>query len=104
MKKVIIFLLSLAVIFSCVAPIGASAVYNSSVKTETEIFYIESLDTGTVLFEKNSEKQTSPASLTKIVTAALTLKHCEELDTVITVSVRWTAQAARLQASRSARR
>ena len=85
MKKVIIFLLSLAVIFSCVAPIGAGAVYNSSVKTETEIFYIESLDTGTVLFEKNSEKQTSPASLTKIVTAALTLKNCEELDTVITV-------------------
>ena len=40
MKKVIIFLLSLAVIFSCVAPIGASAVYNSSVKTETVTLYM----------------------------------------------------------------
>ncbi len=85
MKKAIIFLLSLTVFFSCVAPIGAGAIYNSSVKTETEIFYIESLDTGTVLFEKNSTQKTSPASLTKIVTAALTLRHCEDLDTVLTV-------------------
>lgn len=85
MKKVIIFLLSLTVIFSCIAPMSAGAIYNSSVETETEIFYIESLDTGTVLFEKNSTQKTAPASLTKIVTAALTLKHCENLDTVITV-------------------
>lgn len=85
MKKVIIFLLSLTVIFSCLAPIGASAVYNSSVETETEIFYIESLDTGTVLFEKNSTQKTAPASLTKIVTAALVLENCSDLDEVITV-------------------
>ncbi len=85
MKKVIIFCLTLAVILSCFAPIGASAVYNSSVETETEIYYIESLDTGTVLFEQNSTQQTAPASLTKIVTAALALKHCEDLNTVITV-------------------
>lgn len=85
MKKAIIFLLTLCVIFTCVAPLGVSALYNSSVKTETEIFYIESLDTGTVLFEQKSNEKASPASLTKIVTAALALKHCEDLNTVITV-------------------
>ncbi len=85
MKKAIIFLITLCVIISCFAPLGANALYNSSVKTETEIFYIESLDTGTVLFEQNSTQKASPASLTKIITAALALKHCEDLNTVITV-------------------
>ncbi len=85
MKKAIIFCLTLAVILSCFAPFTAGALYNSAVETETEIFYIESLDTGTVLFEKNSTQKAAPASLTKIVTAALALKHCEDLNTVITV-------------------
>ncbi len=85
MKKAIIFCLCLCVAFSGVFPFTAGALYNSSVKTETEIFYIESLDTGTVLFEKNSTQKASPASLTKIVTAALALEHCKDLNTVITV-------------------
>lgn len=86
MKKAIIFCLTFAVILSCFAPFTAGAVYNSAVETETEIFYIESLDTGAVLFEKNSTQKTAPASLTKIVTAALALRHCTDLNTVITVS------------------
>ncbi len=85
MKKAIIFLTTLCLILGMYAPLGASALYNSQVETETEIFYIASLDTGTVLFEKNSLKQTSPASLTKIVTAIVALENCEDLSTVVTV-------------------
>lgn len=84
MKKVIIFLTSLCLILGMYAPIGASALYNNQVKTETEIFYIASLDTGTVLFEKNSQKQAAPASLTKIVTAIVALENCADLETVVT--------------------
>ena len=64
MKKAIIFLISLCLILGMYAPLGASALYNSAVEVKTEIYYIASLDTGTVLFEKDSLKQTSPASLT----------------------------------------
>lgn len=85
MKKAIIFLTAMFLILGMYAPLGASALYNSQVETETEIYYIASLDTGTVLFEKNSLKQASPASLTKIVTAIVALENCEDLSTVVTV-------------------
>lgn len=85
MKKAIIFLTSVLVFMGIFAPVGASALYNDQVKTETEIFYIESLDTGTVLFEKNSLMRSAPASLTKIVTAIVALENCPDLETVITV-------------------
>lgn len=85
MKKAIIFLIGVFLFMGMYAPIGASALYNSQVETETEIFYVASLDTGTVLFEKDSLRQTAPASLTKIVTAIVALENCPNLDTVITV-------------------
>ncbi|MBO5359527.1 MAG: D-alanyl-D-alanine carboxypeptidase [Clostridia bacterium] len=85
MKKAIIFLTSILVFMGIFAPVGASALYNDQVETETEIFYIESLDTGTVLFEKNSLMRSAPASLTKIVTAIVALENCPDLETVITV-------------------
>ncbi len=85
MKKAIIFLSSLFLILGMYAPVGASAVYNSQVATETEIYYVENLDTGTVMFDKDSLKQTAPASLTKIVTAIVALENCKNLETVITV-------------------
>ena len=85
MKKAIIFLTSFLVFMGIFAPVGASALYNDQVETETEIFYIESLDTGTVLFEKNSLVRSAPASLTKIVTAIVALENCPDLETVVTV-------------------
>lgn len=85
MKKAIIFLISLCLILGMYAPLGASALYNSAVEVKTEIYYIASLDTGTVLFEKDSLKQASPASLTKIITSIVALENCENLETVVTV-------------------
>lgn len=85
MKKAIIFLTSLILIMGICAPLGASALYNDQVETETEIFYVASLDTGTVLFEQDSLKAASPASLTKIMTAIVALENCKDLETVVTV-------------------
>ncbi|MBQ5823361.1 MAG: D-alanyl-D-alanine carboxypeptidase [Clostridia bacterium] len=85
MKKAIIFLACVFLFLGMYAPMGASALYNSQVETETEIFYVASLDTGAVLFEQDSLRQTAPASLTKIVTAIVALENCKDLETVITV-------------------
>ena len=84
MKKAIIFLISLCLILGMYVPLGASAIYNSNVETESEIYYVASLDTGTVLFEKDALKQAPPASLTKIVTAIVALENCADLETVVT--------------------
>ena len=85
MKKAINFLISLCLILAVCAPFGASALYNSAVEVQSEIYYVASLDTGTVLFEKDALVQASPASLTKIVTSIVALENCEDLETVVTV-------------------
>ena len=40
-------------------------------------------NTGTVLYEKDSNKKMYPASITKIMTALLTLEHCDMNETVV---------------------
>lgn len=40
-------------------------------------------ETGTILYDKNSHKKMYPASITKIMTALLTLEHCDLNDTVV---------------------
>ena len=42
--------------------------------------YLENLDTGLVLYEKNADQQMYPASLTKIMTAILVLENVKDLD------------------------
>lgn len=43
-------------------------------------YLLVSLDTGEVIFEKNSEVQRPPASLTKLMTSLVTFKYIEDLD------------------------
>ncbi len=100
MKKAIIFLLTAFTLFSCVLSPRASALYNDDVtvvnekkekvayKIQTPRYYVESLDTGAVLFAKNETAHCAPASLTKIITAIVALEHCEDLTTVIEVPER----------------
>ena len=51
----------------------------------SEILLLESLDDGSVIFNRNDTRRTAPASLTKLVTAILTMEHCENLDEIVTV-------------------
>lgn len=85
MKKLICLILTILIIISSALTLSASANYNSELKTSADIVLLLSLDNGTVIFEKNADKVTAPASLTKITTAVLTIEKCPDLDKVITV-------------------
>ncbi len=61
----------------------AHAAYNDEVNFDAEIVYMESLDRGTVIFNKNSKKKTAEASLTKITTAMVVLENCKDLNTTV---------------------
>lgn len=64
----------------------SKAAYNDEVTFDAEIVYMESLDQGTVIFNKNSKKKTAEASLTKITTAMVVLENCEDLDATVVAS------------------
>lgn len=57
-----------------------------SPKFETEIALLVNADTDTVIYSKNADKITAPASLTKIVTALVVLSECNDLSKEITCS------------------
>ena len=83
MKKTLTFLFSVLLIFSGIGVVPAHAAYNDEVNFDAEIVYMESLDQGTVIFNKNSKKKTAEASLTKITTAMVVLENCEDLNTKV---------------------
>lgn len=82
MKKAIIF-------FCCILTIAAGAVfpaaasYNDEIDLEAEIAMLVSLDNGTVIFDKNANKRTAPASLTKITAAIVAIENCDDLENTI---------------------
>ena len=86
MKRSFILLSVIVLLFSYFSVFTASAFYNDNVHTESERFYLINLDTGAVLFDKNSTERCAPASLTKIMTAIVALERCEDLETPITLS------------------
>lgn len=53
-------------------------------ETEADIVLLVNTDSDTVIFDKNADKHSAPASLTKIVTCILVLENCDNLDTGIT--------------------
>lgn len=83
MKKFLSVIL-VAVIILCSFSICASASYNSLLETQSEIVLLVNTDTETVILDKNSNKRTAPAPLTKIVTCILVLENCPDLSTKIT--------------------
>ena len=89
MKK-ILSILSAAVIAACsffCVPAGAS--YDDvmeSMGLYSDCLLLISSDNSEVIFEKNAGKQTSPASLTKVVTATVVLENCEDLTQLVTVT------------------
>lgn len=87
MKKAVIFLLISVFFLSVFFPLHCFASYNSELgDVEAEIVYVISLDNDEVIFDKNVDKKTAPASLTKIMTALLTLENVQDLTKVFTVS------------------
>lgn len=85
MKKIFSVILALIFVLLLIPAVPAFAAYNSALEVSADIVLLQSLDDGSVIFEKNADKRTAPASLTKISTAALVLEHCKNLDELVTV-------------------
>lgn len=83
MKKFLSVLL-VTVIIVCSFSISASASFNSLLETEAEIVLLVNTDSETVILDKNADKRTAPASLTKIVTCMLVLENCPDLSVPVT--------------------
>ena len=98
MKKLLIFINCLILTFSFFVPAFAAEEEEQGVKTvngyydieapdyETEIALLVNADTDTVIYSKNADRITAPASLTKLVTAMVALNECSDLQKVITCS------------------
>lgn len=85
MKK-FISIISVLVLFVCITPFIASAYKTSGFEVKSEAAILVSLDTGDVIYEKNADEQRYPASITKIMTGALLVENCDNLDTQVTVT------------------
>lgn len=86
LKKLYILPLLLALLVTLTPVLPAHAAYNAEVEFESDIVYMESLDQGTVIFNKNADKKTPMASLTKITTAMVVLEKADDLQRVCTVT------------------
>ncbi len=84
MKRAFSFFLAV-VLLLCTCILPSFAAFNSSLNTSADIVLLLNRDSGTVIFDKNADKVTAPASLTKITTAIVTIQNCQDLDTVVTV-------------------
>lgn len=86
MKKILNLILVFTIFITIVLTKPVThASYNSSIDVEAKIVLLVSMDDGTVIFDKNADMRNAPASLTKIVTAILTLRHCADLEEEIEV-------------------
>ncbi len=83
MKKILSIFLIVIVLISTFS-IGASASFNSLLETESDIVLLVNTDSETVILDKNANKRSAPASLTKIVTCMLVLENCPDLSVQVT--------------------
>ena len=86
LKKLYILPIVLALLVTLIPILPAHAAYNAEVEFESDVVYMESLDQGTVIFNKNADKKTPMASLTKITTAMVVLEKADDLQRVCTVT------------------
>lgn len=71
--------------FSASAASKTEARYSLPFDVNAEAYVLVSLDTGEVIFEKNSNQQYIPASLTKLLTVYTAYQYIDDLDnTMIT--------------------
>ncbi len=85
MKKTIKFMSCFLIIFVLLSN-SAFAVFQPSEKTYSDIYLVASIDNGEVIASKNSNMKTQPAALATIVTAAVVMESCQNLDEYVTMS------------------
>lgn len=88
MKKVLLIALSVVmIVMLSVSSLSVSAAdFNCDVDTSSDYVYMENLDTGNIVFEKNSTEKTYPASLTKIMTYIVVAENVPDFEgTTVTI-------------------
>lgn len=83
-KKITSLFFGLIIICSFAFPSNVDAAYKVSFEIFSDVAFLVNRDTGTVVYEKNPDKKTYPASLTKIMTAIIALENVSDLETVVT--------------------
>ena len=79
MKRIAVVVFSAMMI--CLSVFSASAVdYGFDIDTVSKAVYLENLNTGTVVYEKDSRQKMYPASTTKIMTFIITAENVSDLD------------------------
>ena len=86
MKKVVIFLLTSIIFLSILTPMTCYAEYNDAIELRADIACMICVDNDEAVFNKNYNKRTAPASLTKIMTALVALEKCKDLNVTVEVS------------------
>ena len=74
--KRLFLLLALFVLFSCFGP-AASAYSPTGIELHAQTVLLVSMDTGTVLFEKNADERRQAASVTKLMTLLICFEELE---------------------------
>ncbi len=88
MKKFLSLIFSAALIVSAAFCVPANASYDKEMEAlglYSDCLLLMSADNNEVIFEKNARKQTHPASLTKVITAAVVLENCDDMNAIVTV-------------------
>lgn len=93
MKKIITYIVSFVMVLSIIGQ--ATNIYNTATYADTKPGFPKAPDivgksailinpvTGTILYEKDSHKKMYPASITKIMTALLTLENCKMNEEIV---------------------
>jgi D-alanyl-D-alanine carboxypeptidase (penicillin-binding protein 5/6) len=88
LKKITASILLILLVFTALPAPAATAAIDYGFDLEgitANAIYLVNLDTGAVIYERDAHKQVHPASTTKIMSAALAMELCPDLETVITL-------------------
>lgn len=89
-KKIVSLLVMAVTAVSLIPPVPAradtadSSTWPDCPSVKAKAAVVMDLNTGTILFAKNASKKEYPASITKVMTALLALKHAKSLDETVT--------------------
>lgn len=88
MKKIISFLLAVVFLALPVSGIYAEAAFDSLMKETiySKIYILANMDNGTVVLSKNADKKNQCPALNKILTVAVALKKCDDIDKKVKIT------------------
>lgn len=82
---ILVFLIAVSVLTT---PVQVNAAFKSEYEPTCDAIYMLNMDTGVVVYEKNSDKVKLPASLTKMMTCIVAYERADSLDEMVVVDSR----------------